>query len=222
MIYTNIAITKGSQIIESAKRERERRETSEYKNYPKKLFVFERTGLLRNKEEIEAFLKSHPNISEVTYLAYVEQFQRYDASFQGEQSHGDQYELRPGDDFKWTCVNEPLVRKKKGINADTLVNVIGLGDFSMATRIEDSYHGYFVDDKSGSIDNHLTGIFLRAATEYDHTYNPLPPGLPWRWRINYPHVSIATINLPKFTQEIVETGRETGAEIYLYREQSLV
>ena len=186
---------------------------SNTKGYPKKLFVFERTELLQDRAEIEAFLKAHPKVAEMTYLAYVRQFQRYDPSFRGDVCT-DEYALKDGDEFKFPTINRPLVYRDKEINPEDLAHEIKLEYHGLAVRIEDSRDSRFVSDKSGSIENTLSGTFNRALTEWTTDRNVSH----WHWMKHYPHLSIATVSLPKFTDEIIAAGNVIGAQTTVYRE----
>lgn len=180
--------------------------------YPIKLFVWEAPTLLKSTEEVEAFLKSRPNISEMTYLAYIEQFQQYAPGFKPEQANEKRYNLHPGDEFEYTYQNRPLVFKEKGLDPKTLAHVIDLEAFGLVTRIEDVVGAHCVADRSGKVDDKLYEIMRRAITEWAGQGD-----VEWTWQKNYPHVSIASINLPKFTEQIVAAGKSVGSEVRVYR-----
>ncbi len=74
--------------------------------YPIYIHIFERTKLLHSAKKVKGFLREHPDIGNVTYLAFVEQLQTYGPKF--ETKPDPEYELKQGQRFSFTYHNGEL------------------------------------------------------------------------------------------------------------------
>ena len=114
--------------------------------YCKKLFVFERTDLLKDVREVQSFLKRHSHVSQMDYLAYVKQIQRYDETFR--ESFSNTHPLNLGNIFSMGYSNEELIRRTPEKSPEELRHVIDLSSYGLASCVEDVLDGVFVDDKA--------------------------------------------------------------------------
>lgn len=198
-----------------------------YRDYKKNLYILERTELLVGIAEVEAVLRHHLENGDISFLAHGVQFQRYDPSFRALAY----YALQEGDEITAIYTNKPLVQKVSA-NIEKLAAEIELEQYGVANRIRDLRSEVdgptgeirtYADGK-GSIENTLNELFYRTLTLWEKTverryFELWAPHIIWHWPTNYPHVSIATLSLPKFTEEIEAAGRNLGLETHiLHRE----
>ena len=190
-------------------------------DYPKNLFVFKNPKLLINEEEVQKYLggrlaefsMANPVYGD-KFLAYAIQLQRYTPSFKGPTYNDNggkeqkKYALIEGDIFGMVYRNWLLVDKEEKDTAKELANKINLIVLDHAIRIEDiGENGDFVDDKSGTIDCVIRVLFNRVMTEFKNEQR--------YWPSNYPHVSIATVNIPELTDKIMAAGLDAGASVHI-------